>query len=254
MLLYLGKGTKNNVSSTKQKYRNYTMACLIAITLLFFFPWLSSNMNSSVLASDNVIKGSDLKNYSETLSALAGKNVGMMIQIGLKATNYFFIAPIFAFLSAIILLIRKKTGYICAIIALTIHILIGFAFILIPSELKELIDLLFVIQPTVYLYSIIGIIGVIYSVKGLILLKNEEKFSQRGTNYMNESAAWVDVEEQTPIEPKKSKPSRKKKTPPKEKVLKEKKPKKQKTAKAKPKKKEKEKTKPKKKVSVSKRK
>ncbi len=150
--------------------RQYVILLLLAISVMYFFPWFSGNAESTVLASENIIRGTDIKKYTETLIDIAGSTMGNGVLLALKTANCLYIFPILALLSAVVLNFHKRYGYILSLIMFVCHLLFSLSYIFMPANLKELITLLFTTQPTIYLYGIFSMIGIVLSIYGLFTL------------------------------------------------------------------------------------
>lgn len=147
-----------------KKMTKYIVFSLIALAILFFVPWFSSDVDNTLLDSTNIITGIQVSKYSDMLGELAGDSLGRLVAFGLSIVKYSYILPILALSSILMLLVHKKAGSLLSILTASLHILIPIIFAFLPASIAEFISLMFVITPTISLFGIIGASTLVLSV------------------------------------------------------------------------------------------
>lgn len=135
--------------------RKYILLCLCTLTILFFTPWFASDMDQKVMTSFELITGLNISRYAGLLSNL---NPGAFLSVVLSAAEYLYVLPLIAVISALVLLIDKMLGLVMTIISSFLHASVAISFLLLPASIGEMIRLMFVVTPTVYLYGLSGVI------------------------------------------------------------------------------------------------
>lgn len=147
-----------------KKITKYLIFSLIALTILFFVPWFSSDIDNALLDSTNIITGIQVSKYSDMLGELAGDSLGRLVALGLAIVKYSYVLPILALSSILMLFVHKRAGSLLSILTAFLHILIPVIFAFLPASIAEFVSLMFVITPTIFLFGVIGAINLVLSV------------------------------------------------------------------------------------------
>lgn len=163
-----------------KKITKYIVFSLIALAMLFFVPWFSSDVDNTLLDSTNIITGVQVSKYSDMLGELAGDSLGRLVAFGLAIVKYSYILPILALSSILMLLVHKRAGSLLSILTTSLHILIPVVFAFLPASISEFVSLMFVITPTIYLFGIIGALSLSLSIILFVLEgKKREKRTKK---------------------------------------------------------------------------
>lgn len=138
--------------------RKILVAGLALLSILFFMPWFASNMGSKVLNTYEIITGPHVSKYALMLGDLAGDELGGGVRLALGAMEYMYVLPILAFLCILVLYADRLLGSIITIFTAAIHTILSAVFLLLPISIRELVDLMFIVTPTIYLYGVVGIL------------------------------------------------------------------------------------------------
>lgn len=176
------KTDRLEISGNEKTVIKYILLSLMLLTILFFVPWFSSDIDSTLLDSTNIISGIQVSKYSDMLGELAGDSLGRLFSLALTIVKYSYILPIFSVFSALLLLVHKKTGMIFSIFTSILHILIPIVFSSLPESIEEFFSLTFVVTPTIYLFGIIGSAILLLSVILLVVEKKRERLSPKKTH------------------------------------------------------------------------
>lgn len=153
--------------------RGILAVCLILLGLLFFLPWISSNMNSGVLVAYKNISGVNISQYASMLAELASGANTQLIGLGLALIRFIYFLPILAAVGLVLLFIDQKSGAAVSMVASALHTAFAAIYFLLPASYAELRDLMFITTPTLYLYIYIGTASLILSV--IILSQGQNK-------------------------------------------------------------------------------
>lgn len=154
-----------------QTFTKLSIGCLIAITILFFLPWYTTNFESEIFANESVITGFSFAKYADSIS---GSSFTSLIQNPFQKTllslilggiRFLYLLPILAVAAAVLLLLKTRESKACRGLAATVfvlHFLLCLTLLLIPNVDKDLTSLmrqLFVTTPSMYLILVASIVG-----------------------------------------------------------------------------------------------
>ncbi len=172
---------ENSKNGRGKKIRIVLAVCFAIMCLLFFVPWISSNMSSSVLTAYKNINGMNIIQYASMLAELASGSNTKLIGLGLAALKFIYLLPVLAALSAALLLANSKAGAILGALTSTLHILLSAAYFLLPISYAELRDLMFITTPTLHIYMYLGIAAFAASIAMISIYKKDEHTFRKNT-------------------------------------------------------------------------
>ncbi len=173
---------ENSKNGRGKKIRIVLAVCFAIMCLLFFVPWISSNMSSSVLTAYKNINGMNISQYASMLAELASGSNTKLIGLGLAALKFIYLLPVLAALSAALLLANSKAGAILGALTSTLHILLSAAYFLLPISYAELRDLMFITTPTLHIYMYLGVATCAMSIAIISKYKKAEPASGKNTS------------------------------------------------------------------------
>lgn len=156
-----------------KRYSLIIFYCMLALVILFFFPWFSTNMHSTVLTSQDIVSGTNIVKYGQMLGDLMGTSGGFSIKLLIASATHIYILPAMAAIAMVLIIFFKKPGAIFSIVAASFHLIFTLIFLMMPKDVSELVHLIFIFTPTIYLYGIAGLAAIIAAVILLITLKKE---------------------------------------------------------------------------------
>lgn len=148
--------------------KKYIVGILILNLILFFLPWFSMNMESGVLNYDTLISGSKLSGYGETLKGLTvflGEGMKRnLADIALLGLRFLLLIPVLLGIGAIMNIYNIRFARLVTNLAFGLVIFVAiivFLMMFANGDLRDFINSLFVMTPTIYIMFFSSILGIL---------------------------------------------------------------------------------------------
>lgn len=173
------------------KSRKIIVLTLGILIFLFFIPWYSSRMGTGI-DSVNYISGQSVSYYAskfETIANASGKQ-NFLVGIGLASMKYIYVIPALALICVLMNIAKLPYARAVTIFTFAMHILIFLVTHLMPDNVREMVQALFVETPTLWLILTASLIGLITAIVSYFSPEHRAEMKQRKPwRYAKEDAA-----------------------------------------------------------------